>query len=131
MWIVDSSVWVDYFRGVPTPQSGILNRALGQRELGLGDLILCEVLQGYRIQQEFEHARIVLSTFPVFTIGGRDIAIKSAENYRFLRRLGITIRKTVDCLIATFVIERGHTLLHNDRDFEPFERYLGLDVVKL
>jgi predicted nucleic acid-binding protein len=131
MWIVDSSVWIDYFNGVVTPQTDILNESLGQRELGVGDIILCEVLQGFQLQHEFESARAALMSLPIFTIGGADIAIKSAENYRALRRSGITIRKTIDCLIATFVIEQGFVLLHNDRDFEPFEQYLGLNVLKI
>ena len=130
MWIVDSSVWIDYFGGEITPQSDLLHAALGQRAIGLGDIILCEVLQGYRRQRDFESARRALLRFPVYTIGGTDIALKSAENYRFLRRQGITVRKTVDCLIATFVIESGFSLLHNDRNFDAFESHLGLDVVR-
>lgn len=129
MWIVDSSVWIDYFGGTATEQTDLLHAALGQRPIGLGDIILCEVLQGFRDQRDFDMARRALFRFPVFTFGGVDLALKSAENYRMLRRRGVTVRKTVDCLIATFVMERGFTLLHNDRDFDPFEDYLGLDVV--
>lgn len=129
MWIIDSSVWIDYFNGQITPQTEILNAALGARDIGLGDIILCEVLQGYRLQRDFETARRALFQFPIYTIGGAEIAIKSAENFRFLRRKGITVRKTIDCLIASFVIKRGFSLLHSDRDFEPFEMYLGLNVV--
>jgi predicted nucleic acid-binding protein len=131
MWIVDSSVWVDYFHGVVTPQTDALHDALGKRELGLGDLILCEVLQGFQKQREFTRARTALLSLPVFTMGGAAIAIKSAQNYRTLRGQGVTIRRTLDCLIATFVIEQGFTLLHSDRDFAPFEQYLGLDVVQV
>ena len=130
MWIVDSSVWIDYFNGVVTPQADLLHKALGQQELGLGDIILCEVLQGFKTQRDFARARSALLRLPVFTIGGREIALKSAENYRTLRRQGMTVRKTVDCLIATFVIERGFSLLHSDRDFAPFAQALGLDVVQ-
>ena len=130
MWIVDSSVWIDYFNGQDTPQTDLLDAALGQRAIGLGDIILCEVLQGFRDQRDFDIARQSLLQFAVYTIGGAEIAIRSAENYRSLRRQGITIRKTVDCLIATFVIERGFSLLHSDRDFCPFETHLGLDVVR-
>jgi len=130
MWIVDSSVWIDYFYGENTPQCDLLHAALGQRAIGLGDIILCEVLQGYRNQRDFETARRALLRFPVYTIGGTEIALKSAENYRFLRRQGITVRKTVDCLIATYVIENGFSLLHNDRDFDAFEVHLGLDVIR-
>ncbi|MBI1295086.1 PIN domain-containing protein [bacterium] len=128
VWIVDSSVWIDYFKGVPTPATDRLDLVLGRQELGLGDIILCEVLQGFRKDNDFERARRALLTFPVFTIGGADLAIQSASNYRFLRQRGVTIRKTVDCLIATFVIENGYTLLYQDRDFDPFVIHLGLRV---
>jgi predicted nucleic acid-binding protein len=130
MWIVDSSVWIHYFNGVITPQTDLLHDALGQRAIGLGDVILCEVLQGYRHQKDFETARDALLRFPVHPIGGVQLALKSAENFRFLRRKGITVRKTIDCLIATFVIENRFSLLHDDRDFVPFEQHLGLDVVR-
>ena len=130
MWIVDSSVWIDYFGGEINPQTDLLHAALGQQAIGLGDIILCEVLQGYRRQQDFEAARQALLQFPIYTIGGTEIALQSAEHYRALRRQGITVRKTVDCLIATFVIENGFSLLHSDRDFDAFETHLGLDVVR-
>jgi len=129
MWIVDSSVWIDYLSGAVTHQTELLDTALGQRAIGIGDIILCEVLQGYRDQHDFETAREALLRFPVYTIGGTEIAIKSARNYRSLRQRGITIRKTIDCLIATFCIEGNLALLHSDRDFDPFETHLGLDVV--
>ncbi len=130
MWIVDSSVWIGYFNGHVGRQTELLNTALGQREIGLGDIILAEVLQGFARQQDFETARNALLQFPVFTVGGLDIALKSAENYRWLRRRGVTVRKTVDCLIATFVIENGFSLLHDDRDFDALEAHLKLDVVR-
>ncbi|MBE7550574.1 MAG: PIN domain nuclease [Anaerolineales bacterium] len=130
MWIVDSSVWIDYFNGTNSPQTDVLHAALGQQEIGLGDIILCEVLQGYRNQKDFERARQALLQFPIYTVGGVELAIKSAENFRALRQQGITVRKTIDCLIATFVIERGFSLLHSDRDFEPFETYLGLVTIR-
>ena len=130
MWIVDSSVWIDYFGGKATPQTDLLQAALGWQAIALGDIILCEVLQGYRRQQDFYAARQALLLFPIYAIGGTEIALKSAENYRALRHQGITVRKTIDCLLATFVIERGFTLLHSDRDFDPFETYLGLRVAR-
>ena len=130
MWIVDASVWIDYFGGTITPQTDLLHAALGQRAIGLADIILCKVLQGYRHQQDFEAAKQALLQFQIYTIGGTEIAIKSAQNYRELRRRGITIRKTIDCLIATFVIENGFSLLHSDRDFDPFRVHLGLNVVR-
>jgi predicted nucleic acid-binding protein len=129
VWIVDSSVWIDYFNGTRTPQTDILDAALGQQDIGLGDIILCEVLQGYRTQRDFETARQALLQFPIYPMGGTELAIKSAENFRSLRQQGITVRRTIDCFIATFVLERGFSLLHSDRDFEPFEIYLGLAVV--
>jgi len=130
MWIVDSSVWIDYFSGESTLQTDLLHAALGQRAIGLGDIILCEVLQGYRHQRDFEAAQQALLQFPIYVIGGTEIAIKSAQNFRSLRCRGITVRKTVDCMIATFVIERGFSLLHSDRDFDAFETHLGLDVIR-
>lgn len=129
MWIVDSSVWIDYFNGVVTVQTDRLDAALGVEELGIGDLILCEVLQGFRRQSDFDRARTALLTLPVFVIGGRELALRSADNYRILRQRGITVRKTLDCLIATFVIARGFHLLHCDHDFDPFAVHLGLSVV--
>jgi predicted nucleic acid-binding protein len=130
MWIVDSSVWIDYFGGTVTPQTDLLHAALGSEAIAIGDIILCEVLQGYRHQQDFDAARQALLRFPVYSIGGTEIALKSAENYRMLRHQGITVRKTIDCLIATFTIEQGFTLLHSDRDFDPFEIHLGLNVAR-
>ena len=130
MWIVDSSVWIDYFCGRVTPQTDLLHESLGRQAIGLGDIILCEVLQGFHNQQDFDTARSALFHFPVYAIGGIEIALRSAENYRALRRRGITVRKTIDCLIATFVIEEGFTLLHSDRDFDPFEAHLGLRVAR-
>ena len=130
MWLVDSSVWIDYFGGKATHQTDLLHAALGLEAIAVGDIILCEVLQGYRRQDDFDAARQALLQFPVYPIGGTEIAIKSAEHYRALRRQGITVRKTIDCLIATFVIEQGFKLLHSDRDFDPFEAHLGLRVVR-
>ena len=130
MWIVDSSVWIDYFGGKITPQTDLLDAALGWQEIALGDIILCEVLQGYRRQHDFEAARRALLSFPIYIIVGTEIALKSAENYRTLRRQGITVRKTIDCLIATFVIEQEFTLLRSDRDFDRFERHLELQVAR-
>lgn len=130
MWIVDSSVWIDYFGGNLTPQTDLLHAALGRQAIAVGDIILCEVLQGYRRQRDFEAARQALLQFPIYTVGGTEIALKSAENYRVLRQQGITVRRTIDCLIATFVIERGFTLLHCDRGFDPFENLLGLRVAR-
>ena len=130
MWIVDSSVWIDFFNGKSTPQTDVLVHGFGWQEIGLGDINLCEVLQGFHAQSDFERAREALLRFSIFPIGGRDIAIKAAENYRSLRRQGITVRKTVDCLLATFVIENGHSLLHSDRDFDHFVEHFGMPVIR-
>lgn len=127
--LVDSSVWIDFFNGRQTPQTDYLDTALGRQAIITGDLILTEVLQGFRRQQEFEQARSALLKFPMMPMVGQRIAIQSAANYRALRARGITIRKTMDCLIATFCIENGIMLLHTDRDFEPFESYLNLQVL--
>ena len=130
MWLVDSSVWIDYFNGVATPQTDRLDAALGYESLCLGDIILCEVLQGFQRQADFEQARAALLTFPIYPIGGVELALRSAEHYRFLRQRGITIRKTIDCLIATFAIVNRMALLHSDRDFDPFAQHLGLEIVQ-
>lgn len=130
MWIVDSSVWIDYFNGASTPQTNALDEALGTREVAIGDIILCEVLQGFHSQKDFNRARDALLHLPVLTIGGQEIALRSAENYRTLRQSGFTVRKTIDCLIATFVIENEHTLLHSDRDFDLFVKQFGMRVVQ-
>ncbi len=129
MVIVDSTVWIDYLGDRDTLQTDWLSRALPDRRLGLLDLILCEVLQGIRDEKVVGSVSHELQHFDIYATGGVELAIASAENYRKLRREGITIRKTIDCLIATFCIRHGYSLLHNDKDFEPFERYLGLDVV--
>jgi predicted nucleic acid-binding protein len=130
MWIVDSSVWIDFLGGRTTPATTVLRASLGVRLLGVGDLILCEVLQGIRAPHEYARVKQVLLRLPVYTVGGREIALQAAENYRALRADGITVRKTIDCLIATFVIERGFALLHSDRDFAPFVA-LGLAEVEV
>jgi predicted nucleic acid-binding protein len=129
MWIVDSSVWIDYFNGVASPATDLLDASLGERELGLIDIVLCEVLQGFRSDADFDRAREAMLAFPIFNTGGQRLAIQSAVNYRKLRQRGVTVRKTIDCLIATFVIEEGHMLLYSDRDFDPFAAHLGLQVI--
>jgi len=127
--LVDSSVWIDYFHGVITPQTEKLNSLLGRELLAIGDLILTEVLQGFRKEQNFETAKEVLTSLTVITLGGQEIAIGAARNFRRLREIGITVRKTIDSVIATRCIESGYRLLHNDRDFAPFVKHLGLREV--
>jgi predicted nucleic acid-binding protein len=127
--VVDSSVWIDYFNGVITPQTEKLDRLLGTEELAVGDLILTEVLQGFVKDKDFHVAKKVLTSLLIIELGGRDIAMQAAKNFRTLRRLGVTVRSTIDALIATRCIESGYRLLHNDRDFDPFAERLGLRVV--
>jgi predicted nucleic acid-binding protein len=113
---------------VDTPHTSWLDRELTRQRLGLTDLILCEILQGIRDDATFTQAHRDFSKFQVFNTGGVDLAVASAQNYRSLEKRGFTVRKTIDCLIATFCIEAGHSLLHNDHDFDPFEKHLGLQV---
>ena len=129
MVIVDTTVWIDYLGGVANQQTSWLDHELGRQRLGLTDLILCEVLQGIRHDAAFARVRRDLLKFRLFDTGGTDLAVASAQNYRSLRRAGYTVRKTIDCLIATFCLEAGHELLHRDHDFDPFEQHLGLRVV--
>jgi predicted nucleic acid-binding protein len=126
--LVDSSVWIDYFRGTVTAQTDQLDRLLGREPLAIGDLILAEVLQGFDSERDFRAARRLLTTFQIVEIGGREIAIQAARNYRLLRGHGVTVRKTIDTMIATRCIESGFDLLHSDRDFDAFAAYLGLRV---
>lgn len=126
MILVDSSVWIDYFRSADTPQTALLDSLLGQLPLAVGDLIVTEVLQGVRDERQFRLVQDMLGSLHHIDIVGHQVAIRAAENYRYLRSLGITVRKTIDTLIATRCIEDDLTLLHADRDFQPYERHLGL-----
>ena len=129
MILVDSSVWIDYFRGAITAQTETLDRLLGREPLAIGDLILVEVLQGFDRERDFNQARELLTSLTLVELGGGDIAVQAARNFRLLRRLGITVRKTIDTVIATRCIRNGLDLLHDDRDFDPFVQHLGLRVV--
>lgn len=129
MIIVDSSVWIDYFGQVDKPHTAKLESILGIEKIGVGDLILAEVLQGYSKESDFNAALDVLTEFYPVVIGGNKIAVEAARNHVRLRTLGFTVRKTVDTLIATRCILSGYQLLHNDRDFLPFEKHLGLKCV--
>ena len=130
MIIVDSTVWVDYVNGKSNEETRLLETKIGLEDIGLTDLILCEVLQGLRGAREFEGVKAQLLEFSVFQTGGTGMAVETALNYQKLRAKGFTVRKTIDCWIATFCIRDGHELLHRDRDFDPFESELGLRVVK-
>jgi predicted nucleic acid-binding protein len=126
MIIVDSSVWIDYFNGKSTPQTDRLDQILTTQTIAIGNIILTEVLQGFRQDADYNTAKQLLTSLPVLNFLENDLAIKSADNFRTLRKQGITIRKTIDVIIATFCIERDHTLLFADRDFRPFVEQLGL-----
>lgn len=126
MILVDSSVWIDYFNGAVTPQTEKLDHLLGSEPLAIGDLILTEVLQGFTEEPEFEQARRLLTSLTVVDLGGQDVAVQAARHFRVLRRVGITIRKTIDSVIATRCILSNYDLLHCDRDFGPFVKHLGL-----
>ena len=128
MTLVDSSVWIDYFRSSDTPQVALLDSYLGRRPLAVGDLIAAEVLQGVRDDHEFQLVKKTLDAFVHIDLVGYALAIKASENYRLIRAKGITIRKTIDTLIATRCIVDGLTLLYSDRDFLPFVKHLGLKV---
>ena len=129
MILVDSSVWIDYFKGTVTTQTQILDALLGKEPLAIGDLILTEVLQGFDDDRDFNKAKKMLTSLIVIELGGQEIAIQAAKNFRTLRNLGVTVRKTINTVIATRCIESGYDLLHNDRDFDPFAKHLGLRAV--
>ncbi len=129
MIIVDTTVWVDYFRGLQNAETDWLNVEVRRQRLGLTDLILCEVLQGVRDEVALKRVLREILQFEVFETGGTALAIAAARNFRTLHRQGHTVRKTIDCLIATFCLRNRHSLLHRDRDFDPFEEILGLSVI--
>jgi len=131
MILVDSSVWIDYFGDFDGPHTAKLHSLLGTERIAVGDLVLTEVLQGYSRKDEFDAAFDVMNGFDVVVVGGRTVSIEAARNFIRLRSLGFTIRKTIDTLIATRCILSGYELLHNDRDFLPFEKHLGLRCVPL
>jgi predicted nucleic acid-binding protein len=128
--LVDSSVWIDFFRNQPTAQAEWLDRNLGIEGLLVGDLILAEVLRGFKDDRGFLEARRLLGRLEQVSLGGEELAIRAAQNYRKLRSQGVTVRGTVDVIIATRCIEDGYRLLHSDRDFDAFEARLGLQVVE-
>ena len=129
MVIVDTTVWVDYLNGISSAQTDWLDAELSRQRLGLTDLILCEVLQGVHGERQAADTRRELSKLEIFETGGVDFVVEAARNDRALRAQGRTVRKTIDCLIATFCIVNNYALLHNDQDFDAFEQHLGLQVV--
>ena len=130
MIVVDSSVWVDFFNGTKNKQTDLLDQLLGRERILIGDIILTEVLQGFRRDAEFQRARKLLEALEFQAMLGKEMALRCAKNYRKLRKAGVTVRKTIDVMIATFCIEGGHELLHSDRDFDAMEKHLGLKVVQ-
>jgi predicted nucleic acid-binding protein len=124
--LVDSSVWIDFFRGVATPEAEKLDSLLGAELVATGDLILAEVLQGFTHDRDFNQARKLLTSLVIVDLAGQAVAIRAAANFRALRSLGIRVRRTIDTLIATHCIENRLALLYSDRDFDPFVEHLGL-----
>jgi len=129
MILVDSSVWIDYFNGKITEQTNLLDSLVGNELIVIGDLILTEVLQGFQQDKDFNKARELLDCFIFQEMLGKEIAVKSAKNYRILRKKGVTVRKTIDVIIATFCVENNLPLLHSDRDFRPMEKHLNLKAI--
>lgn len=126
MILVDSSVWIDYFRGTDSPETDMLHEILGSEPVAVGDIVLTEVLQGFTTDAAFDTALTLMNSLDLVPVGGRSIALEAARNYRRLRARGVTIRKTIDTLIATRCIHDGLPLLFSDRDFDPFVTHLGL-----
>ncbi len=126
MIVVDSSVWIDYFTGKDTPAADKLDSLLGEELVAIGDLILIEVLQGFRKEKDFQQARKLLLSLTVVNMLDTSIALKSVANFRTLRKKGITVRKTINAIIATYCIENKLALLHSDKDFQPFHKHLKL-----
>jgi predicted nucleic acid-binding protein len=124
--LVDSSVWIDFFNNRGTAQTERLDSLLGTEPIAIGDLMLTEVLQGFHSDRDFDRAQRLLASFEVVQLGGRDIAIRAAKHFRRLRAKGVSVRKTIDTIIATRCIADDLPLLFSDRDFEPFVRHLGL-----
>jgi predicted nucleic acid-binding protein len=127
--LVDSSVWIDFFRGKPTAQTGMLEGLLDSQELAIGDLNFVEVLQGCKVEREFNEVKRLLGRLDLVTLGGTDVVVPAAKNYLRLRQLGLTVRGTIDVMLATRCIVSGYRLLHSDRDFDAFEKHLGLRCV--
>jgi predicted nucleic acid-binding protein len=129
--VVDTSVWIDFLNGKEAPHVQRLRAALGVEEIAVGDLMLCEVLQGLASERDARSVETLLRRFQIVPMAGEAIAISAARNFRTLRRLGVTVRKTIDLLIGTWCIEMQQPLLHNDNDFRPMARHLGLVQVPL
>ena len=130
MTVVDSSVWISYFSSsVETDKTKALDRLLSRDRIVVGDLILTEVLQGFRAERDYRTAKSLLLSLEYRDMTSRELAIRSADNYRWLKKRGVTVRRTIDVLIATFCLAEDLPLLHDDQDFLPFEEYLGFRSV--
>lgn len=130
MIVADTSVWIDYVRGLNAPHTDILDYELLYNRVITGDIIIAEFLQGFREEKDFVEAKKIMESLEYRDFLGKEIALQAAVNFRILRKRGITVRKTIDVIIATFCIENGFALIHNDRDFDPMEEHLGLVVKK-
>lgn len=128
MIVVDTSAWIDYVRGIRAPHTNLLDYELDHNRIITGDLIITEFLQGFRSEKDYQAAKEIMDSLEYHDLVGKEIALQSAQNFKILQRSGITVRKTIDVIIATFCIENGFDLLHNDRDFDPMEELLGLTV---
>ena len=131
MILIDSSVWIDYFNGVLTPHTDWLDSSLGEIPIIMSDLILIEVLQGFKSDKDFKIAKDLLLNIPFMAMGGQALALQSAMNYRYLRTKGVTVRKTIDVVIGTFCIQNQFALIYCDRDFDPMVQYLGLETIDI
>ncbi|HHE40775.1 MAG TPA: PIN domain nuclease [Candidatus Cloacimonetes bacterium] len=128
MIVADTSVWIDYVRGIDAPHTDLLDYELDHNRIITGDLIITEFLQGFRIEKDYKAAKKIMESLEYHDFVGKEIALQSAQNFRILRKNGVTVRKTIDVIIATFCMENSFELLHNDRDFDPIEEILGLQV---
>jgi hypothetical protein len=130
MTVIDSTIWIDLLNDAATRQVRWLRERLSSDSIALTDLVLCEVLRGLpAAEARYRHVRELFEELLIFDTGGTALAFGAADNYRFLRSKGQTVRGTIDCITATYCIREGHDLLHNDRDFDPFEKHLGLKVI--
>lgn len=130
MIVADTSVWIDYVRGIDAPHTDLLDYELLHNRIITGDIIIVEFLQGFRNEKDIKAAKQLMDSLEYYDFLGKEVALEAAANFRRLRKSGITVRKTIDVIIATFCLENGFELLHNDRDFDPMEKYLGLKVRK-
>lgn len=130
MIVADTSVWIDYIKGIKAPHTDILDQELLRNRIITGDIIIVEFLQGFKDEKDYNQAKEIMNSLEYRDFMGKEIAYKAAQNFRKLRKKGITVRKTIDVIIATFCIENDFPLIHNDKDFDPMEQYLGLKVIR-